>query len=125
MGLLRRGAEMVTKHLITSGGEQVKYRRANAFVEISAAPARHGTRTLGEDARIVGDSYDWIIRSSDLVLNGDQVEPQRGDQIEHIVGSKRLTYTVLPQDGDDVFRFDSALRTSLRVHTKLTGAVDV
>jgi hypothetical protein len=67
------------------------------------------------------ESRDYLITTSDLVLAGQTVLPERGDKIVETVGNQTFTYEVLAPGREPVWRFSDPFRTQLRIHTKHVG----
>jgi hypothetical protein len=83
-------------------------------------------RTVFEQADEYGvvqktESRDFLMFTTDLVLNGDLTLPQRGDRVLEEQGSKTFTYEVVAPGGEPVFRYSDPYRKSLRIHTKHTA----
>lgn len=106
--------------LKTEAGETVTYRRGAGSVSITAVPGRSNIQVLDQ----VGSSFqeslvDFSIDIDDLVIDSVAVLPEPFDSIEReIEGGKTATYEVLADGGRACFDVD-ALRTQVRVHTKL------
>lgn len=67
------------------------------------------------------ESRDYLITTSDLVLNSQAVLPQRGDKIIETAGDQTFTYEVLAPGKEPVWRYSDPFRTQLRIHTKHIG----
>ena len=67
------------------------------------------------------ESRDYLITTSDLVLDDQAVLPQRGDKIIETVGDQTFTYEVLAPGKEPVWRYSDPYRTQLRIHTKHIG----
>jgi hypothetical protein len=98
----------------------VTYRRGDQSVQVQATIGRTIFRLdapgdgFGVTTRYV--SRDYLIRAADLVLNGEQTLPQRGDEI---VESNGVTHEVMgPGSGEPDWRFSDPQRLTLRIHTK-------
>jgi hypothetical protein len=98
----------------------VTYRRGDQNVQVQATIGRTIFRLdapsdgFGVTTRYV--SRDYLIRAADLVLNGEQTLPQRGDQIVELNG---VTHEVMgPGSGEPDWRFSDPQRLTLRIHTK-------
>jgi hypothetical protein len=98
----------------------VTYRRGEQSVQVQATIGRTIFRLdspsdgFGVTTRYV--SRDYLIRAVDLVLNGEQTLPERGDQIVESIG---VTHEVMgPGGGEPDWRFSDAQRLTLRIHTK-------
>jgi hypothetical protein len=111
--------EGLTTTMQEAAGEEVTYRRGNRFVTLTGVPGRRrNSVTLDESAAMTADLLDWLFRASELVIEGAEVRPERGDLIERTVGDKVHTFEVW-SDGS-VDRYDrDPLQTVIRVRTKL------
>lgn len=64
---------------------------------------------------------DYLIRTTDLVLGGSPVEPERGDLILEVRGGRREVYEVGAPQSEQPWRWSDEHHTMIRVHTKLIG----
>ena len=102
----------------------VTYHRGALSVEVSATIGR----TLFEVDSGAGvleriESRDYLIRTADLVLAGNAVFPERGDQIHETQGSQTFVYEVLAPAGKPPWRYSDPYRRVLRIHTKQVGTL--
>lgn len=67
------------------------------------------------------ESRDYLVRASDLVLGGAQIEPTVGDRIREPSGTSALLYEVMSPGNEPPFRFSDPERSTLRIHTKFVG----
>ena len=118
--VLKTGVEWLTSQLKNNVGQSVTYRRGAYSVVVSA--------TLGESshdivtpAGIVVEvhSRDFLIDVADLVLNGVQATPERGDTIEH-VDSQGLTVTheLMSLSNQPAWKYSDPYRLKYRIHTE-------
>ena len=63
----------------------------------------------------IGNSHDFLFLVSELVINGVNVLPIRGDTITQ----GGTTYTVLTMGGDAQYRYTDQERKIIRVHTRV------
>jgi hypothetical protein len=70
------------------------------------------------NVRIVG--RDWFIRASELVIDGVQIEPQRGDLIvEDCDGNERRWEVGVPMGSNDPeWRYSDTENVAMRIHAK-------
>ena len=103
----------------------VTYHRGAFSVEIDA--------TVGATRFEVDDGYgtvveqeirDYILASSDLVLDGEQVLPQRGDEIREVRGGVTYVYEVMDMGPERPYRFCDPAGKTLRIHTKHVDTVE-
>lgn len=117
---LAKGADLLIEH----AADPVRYSRGGDSVVVRAAYGEKMLRLMDADGgiRIEWVDLDFCIRASDLVLAGEAIEPERGDQISVTGddGTIRI-YEVLPMDGDQPFR-SIHLGAMYRVHAKLVGS---
>jgi hypothetical protein len=115
MDLLRNGAEWLeqqrTKHLTTT----VTYVRGEHEIEVAVTIGR--TKYETDDGHVVRVEYtdhDFLMLASDLVIEGQVVEPDRGDLIRE--GNRE--YEVLD------WRYSDPYRITLRISTKEVGLTE-
>ena len=104
-----------------AAGVTVTYRRDDAAIpELVAIPGSTKFKLTDEHGGVITvESKDFLIAAVELVINGQMIDPQRGDTVEEVIGPTRYTYRVMrPDGGDDVWRIDHA-RQRIRIHTKL------
>jgi len=104
-----------TKHLTQS----VVYQRGTDTIEVLA--------TIGSTVFQIDDgaggvlrieARDYLISAADLVLAGNPVVPQRGDQIRETQGRQVFVYEVIRPGDEPCWRWSDAYRQTLRIHTK-------
>lgn len=119
--ILQAGMAWLSGQLRSHAGQAVTYARAYDEVEITATPGSKPMRVLDEfGVRVDWTGQDWLIAAADLVLDGDAVEPRRGDEVTHVSGGFTLVYEVLSPGGDEpCWRWSDPHHTTYRVHTKL------
>lgn len=111
-------------------GTTVTYVRGNSAVQLSSVVGRTDFRADDVDEVIAEyRSKDFCFKTCEMVLNGQQITPQRGDLIrEEVDGGIVNVYEALrPDGGEQVWRYMDHDGAMVRVHTKLrevqTGAV--
>lgn len=125
--LLAQGAawldEQRHQHLTTT----VTYRRGEHAVQVQATIGRTVFRlndAYGATVRHV--SRDYLIRAADLVLDGQRVEPKRGDQVIEVdnAGIEHTHEVMGPgaSGGEPDWRYSDPQRSGLRIHTKEVGS---
>jgi hypothetical protein len=100
----------------------VTYNRGATSVAIFATKAQTMFRFVDEygvTQRI--ESTDWLVRTADLTDAGITLDPQRGDQIDEVVGATTLTFEVLAPNDEPHWRWHDRARSTLRIHSKLVG----
>jgi len=97
----------------------VVYQRGGSSVEVAATLGA----TTFEQADAFGivqkiESRDFLIRTSDLVLDGALTLPKAGDRIRDTNGDQVFVYEVMAPGNEPPFRFSDPYRKALRIHTK-------
>ena len=101
----------------------VRYRRGDLEVQVNATIGR----TVFRDENGYGTgthhvSRDFLIRGEDLVLGGQRVEPEAGDEVlEPGETLTRVHEVMSPTRDDPAWRYSDPTRVTLRIHTKHTG----
>jgi len=122
MDLLERGSAWLedqrTRHL----SRTVTYLRGGDSVDL---PATIG-RTVFEQADEYGavhklKSRDFLVLTTDLVLDGVQTLPKAGDRIREPDGGRTFVYEVMAPGNEPPFRYSDPYRRTLRIHTKHVG----
>ena len=117
--MLEQGASWLDDQRHQHMTRTVSYVRGSSTVEVQATIGR----TVFEQADEFGivtktESRDYLIRMADLVLDGQQTLPKRGDQIRETDGTTTFVYEVLSPGDEPVFRYADPYRKALRIHTK-------
>lgn len=106
--------------------QTVTYRRGESAVQVQATIGRTVFRlndAYGATVRHI--SRDYLIRAADLVLNGERVEPKRGDLvIETDDAGIEHTHEVMgpgASGGGPDWRYSDPQRLVLRIHNKEIG----
>ena len=123
--MLEQGAAwldgMRTKH----ASRTVTYVRGTDAVELSA--------TLGQTTYEVADEYgatveakatDFLISAADLVLAGEKVQPEAGDQIRVTASDQIQVFEVMDLGGAGHWRPSDPYGHTLRIHTKHVETVE-
>ncbi len=117
--MLEQGATWLDDQRHQHMTRTVSYARGASTVEVQATIGR----TVFEQADEYGivtktESRDYLIRTTDLVLDGQPTLPKRGDQIRETDGETTFVYEVLSPGDEPVFRYADPYRKALRIHTK-------
>ncbi len=117
--MLEQGARWLDDQRHQHMTRTVSYARGANTVEVQATIGR----TVFEQADEYGivtktESRDYLIRTADLVLDGQPTLPKRGDQIRETDGGTTFVYEVLSPGDEPVFRYSDPYRKALRIHTK-------
>lgn len=122
--LLETGVTWLHQQRNTHLVKSVTYRRGQSSVPLNATRGQTKTTIASEEAvEVQGQIDDWIVTTTDLVLDGKQVYPEKGDQILEIKGSQTFVFDVTKGPDGEFWRFSDAFRQSLRIHT-LRTAID-
>lgn len=111
----------IKKHwtrLFLQCGRTVTYTRGGDSVQLSAA--RSVSRGEVDTGAMTLESVqpDYLFLGADLVLSGQQVEPQAGD----VIDDDGQRYEVLPMGAEPAWRYADPARGVMRVHCRHTGA---
>lgn len=117
--MLEQGASWLDDQRHQHMTRAVSYVRGASTIEVQATIGR----TIFEQADEFGivtktESRDYLIRTADLVLDGQTTLPKRVDQIRETDGTTTFVYEVLSPGDEPVFRYSDPYRKSLRIHTK-------
>lgn len=119
MDLLERGNSFLDEQRHHHMTRTVTYERGASSVELQA--------TLGETTFEQADEYgivqkiesrDFLLRTTDLVLDSEQTLPKSGDRIRDTQGAQVFVYEVSAPGSEPPFRYSDPYRTALRIHTK-------
>ena len=100
----------------------VTYQRGEVAVEVPASIGRT-TFEIDDGYGLIQkfESRDFLILATDLVLDGSQTLPERGDRIQETEGAKTFTYEVLAPGKEPPWRYSDPYWKTLRIHTKQIG----
>ena len=121
--MLEQGASWLDDQRHQHMTRSVSYARGAITVAVQATIGRTEFEQA-DDFGIVHkvESRDYLIRTSDLVLDGQATLPKQGDLIResNVSGSSTTTfvYEVLSPGDEPVFRYSDPYRKALRIHTK-------
>lgn len=123
--IMEDGASWLKSKLFGSASSTVIYRRGSdelSGLNIVRAETTAELRRdfgLNVDVRIA----DFLIREEDLIIPPSlmRTKPQRGDEIVFISSDETVTYEVLAEGQEDVYRESDRFGNLFRVHTKETG----
>jgi hypothetical protein len=118
-GLLSRGSSWLSSRL-QAEAVQVTYRRGNDSIDaLAVVPGNTRHDELGaEAANVTSRDRDWIVLAADLVIGGQRVEPERGDEIDWIDATGIMrTFCVLERPGDRCFRYTDQTMQRVRIYT--------
>lgn len=118
--MMATGIDWLAGQLKANASKTVTYRRRQLSVSLSATIGRTTFETA-DDFGVVQqtESRDFIVEAADLILDGEQTLPMRGDLIEETVAGETHVYETLPLPGEQLWRYSDPHRVMLRIHTKL------
>jgi hypothetical protein len=121
--LLKTASQRLAAIQKSHAGREVTIRRGANTNTATATIGSTPFETTDEAGNVVEtfESRDYLIDAVDYMLGGQQVEPQRGDQIDEVIGGTTHTYEVMSPGRGPVFRYTDRYRGRLRIHTKLVG----
>lgn len=121
--MFARGLTWLVAQLKAHASRPVIYRRGADAVTVDAIVGR--TLLKLDDGyggvRMEWTDRDFLIAADDLVLGGQGVLPQRGDQIVEAHNGQVVVYEVLAPGREPEWRWSDPHRKMLRVHTKRVG----
>ena len=117
--LLQTGSDWLEGMRAEHATRSVTYHRGGDSVQVQATVGK----TIFEIDNGYGilekvESRDYLILTADLVINAQEILPQRGDQVKETVGNKTYTYEVMAPGKEPHYRFSDPYRKTLRIHTK-------
>ena len=124
-GMFKRAMAWLEEQRVQYMSEAVTYHRGADSVEVQATIGKtdfevdNGTGIL---QRI--ESRDFLILAADLILAGQEIEPQRGDRIRETCRDKVYVYEVLAPENEDCWRHSDTFKKTLRIHTKQVDVED-
>ena len=127
--LLQRGSDWLEDRRTKHATRMVVYQRGapgvGASVEVQATIGRTEFDVdNGAGVLLRVESRDYLILTTDLVLDGEQTPPKQGDFICEHIGEREYVYEVMAPGGAPHFRFSDPYRRTLRIHTKFLRVDD-
>lgn len=100
-------------------GRTITYRRGVHTVELTAARSRTPSQDLEEERfQTTSDRFRWLLKASELVLDGNVILPAEGDKIEEAVTGKTFHFEVLHDGQTRAWDYFDTGREYLWVRTK-------
>lgn len=119
--LIQEGLDWLERQRRQHLSRAITYRRNSATVEVMAQVAATRYESEDHDGITIAQSVrDYIVAAEDLVLDGQQTEPERGDEILEDRGEKTLVFTVMDIGDEKHFRPTDPDGNAYRIHTKKT-----
>ncbi len=116
--LLNSGLAWLTGQLQAHAARPITYRRAAQTVIVNATLGRRDFEADSTEGRLYIRANDFLVRTTDLVLGGQAILPERGDQIDVDFSGQVATFEVLAQDGIPPWEYSDPHQLMLRIHTK-------
>jgi hypothetical protein len=85
---------------------------------VNATLGRRDFEADSTEGRLYIRANDFLVRTTDLVLGGQAILPERGDQIDVDFSGQVATFEVLAQDGIPPWEYSDPHQLMLRIHTK-------
>ena len=106
--------------LAAAAGRSVIYSRGASSVVLTAVPGDRQREIIDADGiPTTVATRDYDINPDDLILDGSETRPQRGDQIAESLEGTTITYEVLPDGLLPPYEWaDTHGHQWLRAHTK-------
>jgi hypothetical protein len=119
--LIHWGTDWLADQLIDHASQTVVYKRGVHQVTLQATFSRKLLKLADEDGiRMQWTDADFLIRRSDLVLNGNETLPQVGDTVRWTHGGLTYVFEVSAPPGEPFWRWSDSFKKIIRVHTKHT-----
>jgi hypothetical protein len=115
--LLSTGSTWLAARVQASASQSVTIARGSQTIG-SSVKATYGQTQFEQDSQtgiITWESKDFLIPVAAYTLNGEAVQPQRGDRITDAGG---FVFEVLGDNGIPPFKHTDGFRTMYRIHTK-------
>jgi len=116
--IIRQGAEWMRGMRKAYTAVRVTYTRGDASVAVDVSIGKSLIEMDdGHGATIVVERRDFIIPVADLVLDGERVKPQAGDQIRETVDDVVHVHEVMGAGKEPLALYADAYKLTWRVHT--------
>jgi hypothetical protein len=105
--------------VLAVNGVDVTYQRGNDTVTVKAVIGITNFRIdtdYGISEHI--ESRDYLIKASDLIINGESILPKKLDKIKQTIANQTITYEPLAPGDEPLFIWHDTARQVLRIHTK-------
>ncbi|MCC6910058.1 MAG: hypothetical protein IT430_19155 [Phycisphaerales bacterium] len=117
--LLEQGMSFLDRKRYEHMTRTVTYQRGNSSVELQATLGQTNFEQSDEYGIVQKvESHDFLIRTGDLVLDGETVLPKAGDLIRDTAGANVFVCEVSAPGNEPPFRYSDPYRKALRIHTK-------
>jgi hypothetical protein len=124
--MLRDGLSWLAGKLTSHAAREVTYQRGESQATVLATLGKTvAEQDSGEGLIMRIEIRDYLIDTASLVIDGQQVLPERGDLIIETEDGKSFTYEVLPIGSDRAWRYSDPFRLKLRIHTRLIATEEI
>ena len=117
--VLRQASDWLEEQRTRHAASTVEYVRGSRS---AAVPASIGKTTFevddGYGVFVRYESRDFLMLTTDLMLDGTLTLPQRSDRIRETQGQQVFVYEVTAPGKEPCWRYSDAYRKTLRIHTK-------
>lgn len=118
--LLKTGSDWLGAQRKAHASGAVRYVRGGEHLDVQATVGRTVFEVdTGDGVVERWEARDYLIAAAALVLGGEAVTPEVGDQVRETQGDKVYVYEVLAPGAEPCWRYSDPWRATLRVHTKL------
>ena len=123
--MLERGAEWLASKLKTHASLTITYARGEDAVELRATPGHTEFEVTEPDGAVIQrQTRDYLVLTEDLVIDGAEALPMKGDVVRETRGDITHVYEVSAPGSERCYRFSDPYRKMLRIHTQQTGTED-
>lgn len=119
--LLQKAGRQLAKILKSTVAINVRYRCTAGVAELKATRTKPDFTLAVASGNVSTASHreDWLVDGSDLKIDGQAIEPTRGDEIEDVATGRRWKVVA---DGDEpCYRWTDGQKILLRIHSIDTG----
>jgi len=123
MDLLQTGSNWLEEMRTAHAAQSVTYSRGVEQVILNVTLGKTTYEVDdGYGARVQAEVIDFLLLAEELVLNGQKVLPEAGDQIRITRGADVVVFEVMALAGQGHYRFSDSFGKTLRIHTKLVSS---
>lgn len=118
--LQARGVAALIRRMKQTNGLAVTYTRGAQSVSITAWTGNtlFARNVKDPGAPVVWGEGDVLFAAADLVIDGENLTPQKGDTITLTLGGSSVTFGLSTPTGEPVWRYADQTRMIIRVHCK-------
>lgn len=119
LDLLSSASNLVKRTLANAFARTVTIRRGQLTASVSATKGQTTVDAFdAEGLPIRLQAQDWLIAREDYDFGFGPTEPERGDQVEEMIGGRREIYDALPLEGtNELWRWSDPDHSLIRLHT--------